>query len=98
MSAWTRLEGVLTPHARARMQQRGIPAAVVECLLDHGAVQHDHLGGRIVFFSRKSKQRLLSRGHLGREQIEKFRRAYLVLTGEGQVRTVGWRYQRIKRH
>ena len=98
MGAWARLEPVLTAHAQARMQQRGIPAAVVETLLEHGAVQHDHLGGRIVYFSRKARQRLLSKGRLGRDQMEKVRRAYLVLTGEGRVRTVGWRYQRITRH
>ena len=98
MSAWTRLEGVLTPHARARMQQRGIPAAVVECLLDHGAVQHDHLGGRILYFSRRARERLTEQGAMGREEAARFRKAYLVLTGSGKVRTAGWRYRRITRH
>ena len=98
MGAWARLDGVLTAHARARMQQRGIPAGVVETLLDHGSVQHDHLGGRLVYFSRKSRRRLLEEGALGRERMGRFRKAYLVLTGAGQVRTVGWRYQRIRRH
>ena len=37
MGAWACLGGVLSAHARARMQQRGIPAAVVEALPDHGS-------------------------------------------------------------
>jgi hypothetical protein len=98
MSAWRRLDGVLTPHARARMQQRGIAPRVVETLLDHGTVQHDHHGGRIVYFSRAVRRRLLRAGEVSAERLERWRQAYLVLTGDGRVRTAGWRYRRIRRH
>ena len=36
---------ILTTHARTRMQQRGIPAAAVEALLDFGRVRHLHEDG-----------------------------------------------------
>lgn len=34
----------LTTHARVRMQQRGIPPAALEALLEYGAERHD-IGG-----------------------------------------------------
>ena len=41
---------LLTAHARARMQQRGISPAVLDALLDFGRELHDHRGCRIVRF------------------------------------------------
>lgn len=40
----------LTSHARIRMQQRGIPPAALEVLLDYGRESHDHRGCRVVAF------------------------------------------------
>ena len=40
----------LSQHARVRMQQRGIPPRALELLLEHGGVQHDHRGGRLLLF------------------------------------------------
>ena len=34
----------LTEHARARMQQRGIPPTALDLLLDYGREAHDHRG------------------------------------------------------
>jgi hypothetical protein len=49
----------LTPHARARMQQRGIRPETVEALLDFGRVRHLRQGGReLVLFDKKAKERL----------------------------------------
>jgi hypothetical protein len=39
-----------TDHARARLQQRGIPESVLECLLTNGLKVNDHRGGEFVFF------------------------------------------------
>jgi len=88
----------LGTHARVRMQQRGIPPEVVEALLQCGRVQHDHHGGRIVFFDRSTWQRACRGGfnELVRE-AGRYRRAYLVLGDDGMVRTVSHRYRRIKR-
>ena len=41
---------ILTHHARVRMQQRGIPAAALDVLLDYGVVRHAGGGRDIVFF------------------------------------------------
>ncbi|MCJ7555965.1 MAG: DUF4258 domain-containing protein [Gammaproteobacteria bacterium] len=88
----------LSTHARVRMQQRGIPPKVVESLLQCGRVQHDHHGGRIVFFDRSAWHRACQDGFgsLLRE-AGRYRRAYLVLGDDGMVRTVSHRYRRIKR-
>lgn len=76
----------LTDHARARMRQRGIPAAVVADLLAYGRAEHDHRGGTIVYFDRKA-----------RAYTRRSSRAYLVLANDGTVVTVGHRYRRISR-
>ncbi len=87
----------LSQHARVRMQQRGIPPRAVELLLEHGAVQHDHHGGRVLYFNkarqRKLRQVLEPKAVVG---MERFFKAYAVL-GRGEVLTVGWRYRRIRR-
>ena len=88
----------LSTHARVRMQQRGIPQQVVESLLQCGRVQHDHHGGRIVFFDRSAWTRACQAGFGGMlREAGRYRRAYLVLGGDGMVRTVSHRYRRIKR-
>ena len=87
----------LSQHARVRMQQRGIPPRAVELLLEHGAVQHDHHGGRVLYFDKPSRKRLCR--ELNPEALagmERFFKAYAVL-GHGEVLTVGWRYRRIRR-
>ena len=48
----------LTDHARVRMQQRGIPAAALDVLLDYGREDHDHRGCRIVHFDKRSRRRV----------------------------------------
>jgi hypothetical protein len=76
----------LTDHARTRMRQRGIPAAVVADLLAYGRSEHDHRGGTIVYFDREA-----------RAYARRSSRAYLVLANDGTVVTVGHRYRRIAR-
>jgi len=49
----------LTPHARARMQQRGIRPEAIAALLDFGCARHLHSKGReLVFFDKKARARL----------------------------------------
>jgi hypothetical protein len=75
----------LTPHARARMQQRGISAASLEALLDHGRARHLHAGGReIVYFDKKTRTADLPR-------------IYAIMGSNGVVITVGHRYRRVAR-
>jgi hypothetical protein len=93
------LEQVLSLHARVRMQQRGIPPQVVESLLQCGRVQHDNHGGRIIFFDRSAWKAVCQRGFQALvPAADRHRRTYLVLGGDGMVKTVSHRYRRIKRH
>ena len=49
---------LLTPLARARMQQRDISAATLDALLEFGRVRHAGGGREIVFFDKKARARL----------------------------------------
>jgi Domain of unknown function (DUF4258) len=86
----------LTDHARARMQQRGIPGTTLKLLLDYGRVVHDHRGACLVFFDRQSWRRILrERGKVGLKEAESHRNVYAVIGCHGDVRTVGHRYNRL---
>lgn len=87
----------LTAHAAARMQQRGIRADALETLLDFGCVAYDHHGGQVVFFDKKARTRLAKADAAAARDAEKLSRTYAVLASDGSVRTVGHRYQRIRR-
>jgi len=74
-----------TAHARARMQQRGIPPAAIEALLDDGRSAPAGRGCEVLFFDKAARKG-------GR-----FRRTYAVLVSDGAVVTVGHRYRRVPR-
>ena len=89
----------LTLHAQTRLQQRGIPRAVLENLLDFGSEIHDHRGSLILYFDRNARARL--RADCGKEvykRIEPPLDAYAVLADTGEVVTVGHRTRRINHH
>lgn len=89
----------LTHHARARLQQRGIPSEVLTRLLDFGREEHDHRGGRIVYFDRQARARLQrALGSDTYKRIEHHLDAYAVVGGGGEVITVGHRTHRINHH
>ena len=89
----------ITHHAQARLQQRGIPAYVVESLLDFGRQTHDHRGGTILFFDHRARSKLRRQiaGDSFR-QIEAHLDTYAVIGEDGVIVTVGHRTQRINRH
>jgi hypothetical protein len=73
-------------------QQRGIPAAALEVLLDYGREAHDHRGCRIVQFDKRSRRRVareLGAGTL--RKIERWLGAYAVVAEDDAVVTVGFR-------
>ena len=88
------LATMLTRHARTRMQQRGIPPALVERVLGYGCEQHDRHGGVIVYLDRDAKRRL-ARDGVTRAEADRLAGVYVVVAG-GVVRTVGHRYRRIR--
>ena len=89
----------LTRHAMVRMQQRGIGEQTIDDLLAYGRPMHDHHGAEIIFFDKAAKRRLAEEqgGRLD-ERLTKLTRTYAVFADDGSVRTVGWRYKRIRRH
>ena len=86
----------LTRHARARMQQRGIPSMQVEHLLDFGRELHDRHGCVIVYFDRAARKRA-ERAGASRVDLDRLAGVYAVMAG-GVVATVGHRYRRLRRH
>jgi len=91
--------GGLSRHARVRMQQRCIPSAVVEQLLDFGAVRHDHRGASIVYFDKRSRRALERvRGRAAARSLERWRNAYAVVATDGVIVTVGRRDKPLRRH
>jgi len=89
--------GELTPHAAARMQQRGIRPEVLACVLEFGAVLHDNRGGRIVYLDRRGCRKAVHAGAAARPQADAWRGIYAVLRRDGRIATVGHRHRRLRR-
>src|SRR5687767_13164430 len=89
--------GLFTPHARARMQQRGIPAAAVELLINYGKSAPAGEGRELVFFDKAARVRLFRGAPAAAREAERLCRTYAVIGNDGAVVTVGHRYRRIPR-
>ncbi len=92
------LPSVLSRHAGSRLQQRGLPRAVIEWLQQFGAEEHDKHGAVIRYFNKEARRRLEQA--LGRRvvrRMEDLLDAYLV-EHDGRVITIGHRTQRLRRH
>lgn len=86
----------LTTHARVRMQQRGIPTAAVEVLLDYGREAHDHHGCRIVRFDKRSRKRAARElGERSFRAVERYLDTYAVVGPDDAVVTVAYRNRRL---
>jgi len=83
-------------HASIRCQQRGIPALVLDLLLQFGSREHDRAGAEIVYFDRRSKKRIESYTGGLISRLSDYLDSYAVVA-DGQVVTVGHRYKRINR-
>jgi hypothetical protein len=81
-----------TEHARARMQQRGIPAAAIDALLSYGRASPARRGCEIVFLDKRTRARLARAD----PAAARLARTYAVLGSDGMVVTVGHRYRRIR--
>lgn len=90
--------GILTRHARARMQQRGIAPWVVDQVLRYGREHHDHRGAVIVCADRAARRSIAHAGKLRRAEADALRGVYVVVALDGTVRTVGHRHKRLRRH
>ena len=88
----------LTLHARKRMQQRGFTRNAVDLLAAYGAVDHQR-GAELFYFDKAARRavfRDLGKGAL--RGMEKSLNAYMVVTRDGMITTIGHRYRRVVRH
>ncbi len=86
-----------TDHARARMQQRGIPSAAVEALLAYGRTARAGRGCEVVYFDKAARARMLRDDPAAARGAKRLTNTYAVLGTDGAVVTVGHRYRRIAR-
>lgn len=88
----------MTRHAEIRMQQRAIPPLVTEWLDQFGATAYDKHGAKRRFFDKQSRKRLTRAvGKKVVNQLSKELSAYMVVSDDKAVLTVGYRTKRIKR-
>ncbi len=89
---------MITVHGRTRQQQRGIPHLVVEWLQRFGREQHDGHGAIVFYFDRRARRHL--ERCVGREPVRRMHEyldSYAVVGTTGEVRTVGRRYDRVRK-
>ncbi|WP_042876590.1 hypothetical protein [Cupriavidus necator] len=89
----------LTHHATARAQQRGLPPLIMDWLDTYGARTLGGGGAEIIYFDKASRQKL--ERDVGAQVVDRLRPlldAYLVMSGDGAVITVGWRFKRVLQH
>jgi hypothetical protein len=80
----------LSEHARKRSQQRSIPAAVIDLLLDYG--DETHLGNGVTSFSFRKKSWKNAAKYLGlrTKYFERYRTCYVVVSEDGTIITVAY--------
>jgi hypothetical protein len=88
---------LVTRHARARMQQRGIRPKVLEALLDYGREVRAGRGRELLFFDKRARARLARANAALATEAERVCKSYAIVGSDGTVITVGHRYRRIPR-
>jgi hypothetical protein len=89
----------LTHHAQTRLQQRGIPAIVLDLLVRFGSEVRSHRAVRLIFD--KAALKRLKRhlgGARGLRVIEPWLNVYAVVSDDGSVITVAHQCQRFRRY
>jgi len=88
---------LITRHARARMQQRGIRFEDLEALLDFGREIPAGRGRDLIFFDKRARASLARANPAAAAEAERISRTYAIVESDGAVITVGHRYRRIPR-
>lgn len=90
---------LLTDHAQARTQQRGVPPLILEWLITYGSTQPDQRGAEIRYFDHAARRRLSRAvGHQVVDRLGQLLDMYAVMSNDGVVITIGHRFKRITRH
>ncbi len=92
------LQAMLSRHALARMQQRGIGPGVIDSVLQYGREYHDRHGGVIVCLDKRGRRQMQRASGMRDVDIDALTGVYVVLTTDGTVITVGHRYRRMRHH
>lgn len=89
----------VTHHAIARMQQRAVRPEIVVYLLDFGRCEYHHYGAQLYYLDRRGRERVRRvAGSDAYRRMEHALDAYAVVSGDGELITVGHRYKRINHH
>ncbi len=87
---------ILTTHAQTRLQQRTICPVIIDWLEQYGTVEPQD-GAELLYFSRRNRKRLASYTGGISNKIDKLKNVYLVRGNNGEIITVGYRNESIKR-
>lgn len=83
-----------TQHALIRMQQRGIPALVIDAIIEHGTTRRVPGGAVAKFIAKKSINKVMDNlPKKDRITIDRHKNVYLVI-GDESIITVGYRTRR----
>lgn len=91
------MKPIVSRHAQARMQQRGIARSAVDYLLEFGREHHDHHGAVVMMLDRAATRRIARSGAARGGELEALRGLYAVVAIDGCVCTVGHRTRRLRR-
>jgi len=86
-----RIDDAISTHAQKRQQQRSIPSAVIDCLLDFGDVRPAGTGAESYYFTKRSWRKVSAYFGPGAKAFETYRNAYAIVSG-GNVVTAAYRY------
>lgn len=87
----------VTVHAAARMQQRAIPLAAIDLLLDYGASTRSR-GAENFFFDKAARRRVAEDlGNFESRRVARLLNAYAVVSDDGTLITAAWRTRRLRR-
>lgn len=89
---------VHTHHAKARMQQRGIPPMMIDLLMQFGKSQPAGGGASRLFFDKNARRRLKSYAGPMSGLLNEYLDVYAVIGPEGQLITAAHVTNRFKTH
>ena len=88
---------LVTRHARARMQQRGVRPAMLEALLDYGREVRAGSGCELIFFDKRARAQLVRENAALAADSARVCNSYAIVASDGAVITVGHRHRRMPR-
>lgn len=82
----------MTNHALCRQQQRSIPQAVIDALLDFGERRPAGDGAESVYFTKRTWRRFASYVGVAVKGFERYRSCYVIEARDGTIVTAAFRH------